>query len=83
MSRKELRAYVELLAREYPEAGDAFDDIMQFLLADVELSIEERNRAEKRGKWLDTLHWTGKTSGINIDALYKGIFNTIQTVRKN
>ncbi|KAL8619155.1 hypothetical protein ACOMHN_019427 [Nucella lapillus] len=76
LNKREFRTFVGLVIDALPGA-DAFEYFVEFLANSVERSYAERVRGEARKKWLLSIMTAAERSGVNLDPIYKSVFQAL------
>ncbi|XP_014346068.2 EF-hand calcium-binding domain-containing protein 5 [Latimeria chalumnae] len=77
-SKKEFRSYIEWIVSELPgEKEEVFDNVVEFLTSSIKRSFTERARGSSRRKWLHKIRRAAETSGVNMDPVYKAVFQVL------
>uniref|UniRef100_H3B4N1 EF-hand calcium binding domain 5 n=1 Tax=Latimeria chalumnae TaxID=7897 RepID=H3B4N1_LATCH len=78
LTRKEFRSYIEWIVSELPgEKEEVFDNVVEFLTSSIKRSFTERARGSSRRKWLHKIRRAAETSGVNMDPVYKAVFQVL------
>ncbi|XP_064653184.1 EF-hand calcium-binding domain-containing protein 5-like isoform X4 [Lineus longissimus] len=72
-SKKEFRLFLYAIAENVP-GDESFEFLCEYLSLSIDRTYAERIRGEARKKWLQQIVGSAETSGANMEAVYRQVF---------